>query len=435
MTPIPSSDDNTPNSYWLPLGLLALVLICGCVLRLVYVEDMEYKGDEAWTFRHSVEKSGAAFPWLGMPMSTGPRNPGMSLWVFMVLSRIGGVVEPTDLARCVQVLNILALLLLVAFAFRFVEKTEREVWLWASALVAVNPLAVLFQRKIWPPSVLPLFVIIMLSGWWCRRRFWGAFLWGWVGACLGQIHGPGFFFAAGFFLWAWLFDRRGVRWTGWLAGSVLAAWPMIPWVWHLFQGPHGHSTTDVTWEHILEAKFWLRWITESWGLGLKYSLHRQFVEFLKGPFLAGEPTYFVAGLHAVVVTLGILILWRGGKKLWANRHGWRDLFIGRESATAFTISAAFWGFGLLLTFSMLPIHRHYMIVLFPLEFVWLAHLALGIRGSTTDHRRWGRRLLAGMVVAQLLITICFLHFIHANGGATGGDYGLAYRLQIQQRRP
>ncbi len=131
--------------------------------------------------------------------------------------------DPTSLARAVQILAIAAIGVLVWFSYRCVPSGEREPWLWAAAILSVNPLAVLFERKIWPPSVLPIFVSFMLIAWWKRERFWGAFAWGLIGAWIGQIHMGAFFFAGGFAAWALLFDRKQVAWRGWLAGSFLGA--------------------------------------------------------------------------------------------------------------------------------------------------------------------------------------------------------------------
>ncbi len=149
---------------WPVLGIV-LALVAGAGLRLIWPADIEYKADEAWTFEHSRQ---ADLPWLGMPSSVDIPNPGMSLWVFIGLQRLSGAEDPPALARAVQCINIAALVLLVVFAFWYVPRSEREPWLWAAALVAVNPLAVLFHRKIWPPCVLPLLTLLMLYGWWYR---------------------------------------------------------------------------------------------------------------------------------------------------------------------------------------------------------------------------------------------------------------------------
>src|SRR5262249_23742786 len=204
-TCVPTRSVGTRESRlsWPVLGII-LALLAGASLRLIWPEDIEYKADEAWTFQHSRD---AALPWLGMPSSVDIPNPGMSVWVFVLLQRLSGAADPPALARAVQLVNAAALVLLVCFAFPHVLRGEREPWLWAAALVAVNPLAVLFHRKIWPPCVLPLLTLAMLYGWWYRRRRGPAFVWGLVGVCLGQIHMAGFFFATRFVLWALLFDR------------------------------------------------------------------------------------------------------------------------------------------------------------------------------------------------------------------------------------
>jgi hypothetical protein len=155
-----------------PVALAAAIAL-GAVLRLAWVADMEFKRDEAWTFRQARDGS---LPKFGMPSSARAPNPGLSVWVFVGLARLTGCDDPTALARGVQVLGIAALLGVVAFALVFVAAPEREPWLWAAALAAVNPMTVLLHRKIWPPSVLSLFTLVMLAGWWRRERRWGAFV-------------------------------------------------------------------------------------------------------------------------------------------------------------------------------------------------------------------------------------------------------------------
>ena len=74
---------------------------------------------------------------------------------------------------------------------------SRAMWLWAVALVAVNPVAVVLQRKIWPISITPPFLLLVLVGFWYRDRRWGAALWGAVVQVVGMIHVGGLFLAVG----------------------------------------------------------------------------------------------------------------------------------------------------------------------------------------------------------------------------------------------
>jgi hypothetical protein len=417
--------------WWTVLGLI-LVLGAGAALRLIWPTDIEYKADEAWTFQHSRDDE---LPWLGMPSSVDIPNPGMSLWVFMLLQRLSRAEDPPALARAVQLVNVAALVLLVVFAFRHVLPPEREAWLWAAALVAVNPLAVLFHRKIWPPCVLPPLTLALLYGWWQRQRRGPAFVWGLVGVCLGQIHMSGFFFAGGFVLWALLFDRpqrQRVAWASWLLGSVLGALPMLPWLVHLFSHPNARPFNPHRWVHACELKFWVRWCTEAFGLGINYTFGPYFRAFLRYPLLGGRPTYLVGLLHCFVGSVALTLMLHAAVQLWRQRARWGPLWIGRSSASAFTQNAALWGFGLLLTLSCFSIHRHYMIVLFPLEFLWVARLALSLDHSSADAAgslRLGRTLLVSLCLAQFLLSANMLSFIHLHQNFADTEYGLSYAAQ------
>jgi hypothetical protein len=419
----------------LPWLAVAAAILVGIALRLVWVEDMEYKADEAWTF----EQTRAAdfrhgIPWLGMDSSVHVRNPGMSLWVFVALGRLAGAEDPPALTRAVQAANCLALVLLLVFIGRHVAARQREAWLWAAALAAVNPLTVLFHRKLWPPCVLPLLSLAALWGWWRRGRPWPAFVWGLVGACLGQIHMAGFFFAGGFALWALLFDRKSVAWRAWLSGSILGALPLIPWAWQGLAHPAQGGTSPLCWVHAVEGKFWGRWCTESFGLGVDYTLGRHFREFLGWPLVGQRPTYLVGLAHAVVVGTATFLLGRLAWSLWRARRELAGRLIGRESPAAFTQAAAVWGFGLLMTLSCLSIHRHYMIVLFPLECLWVARLALPRpEGARPRPARRARALLAALWVAQLVISTELLAYIH-HKQRLDAEYGTTYRAQQQDRR-
>jgi hypothetical protein len=457
------SDKMNPRFPWVICGI-ALALLAGAALRLSWPCDIEYKADEAWTFQHSRD---AELPWLGMPSSVDIPNPGMSLWVFVLLQRLSGAEDPPALARAVQLVNVAALVLLFGFALIHVSTGEREAWLWAAALVAVNPLAVLFHRKIWPPCLLPLLTLAMLYGWWYRQRRGPAFLWGLLGVCLGQIHMAGFFFAGGFALWALLFDRpphptlspqgrgendvpsplggeggvrgrRRVAWRSWLLGSVLGALPMLPWLIHLLVHPSERPINPHRWVHACEMKFWVRWFTESFGWGIDYTFGPYFRDFQRYPLLAGRPTYLVGAAHGFLAAAALIILLRAAGLLWRRRSDWRQLWIGRSSATAFTQSAALWGFGLLLTLSSFSIHRHYMIVLFPLEFLWVARLALSSvadasGSSSIASLRLGRALLLSLCCGQFFISANMLAFIHARQNFQGAEYGVPYGAQCAAR--
>ncbi|HVS35543.1 MAG TPA: hypothetical protein VMS17_08175 [Gemmataceae bacterium] len=410
---------------------VAAILVVGACLRLVWGGDIEYKDDEAKFFAESQRVQRLTdLSWSGQTASVGLPAAGMSVWVLVGLGKLFAATDPVSLARAVQICNIVALASLIGLIGLLVPPKERETWLWAAALAAVNPITVLLHRKIWNPSVLPLLTVVLLAGWLRRDRRLGAFVWGLIGPCMGQIHAAGFFFAAGFALWAALFDRRRVAWRAWLIGSCLGALPILPWLWQLASAPPTHAPYHGdSWVHLLEFKFWVRWISQALGFGVDYNIgSEQFGDLLRGPYVLGRPTYLVGALHAVVLAVAVGFLARGAVLLWRQRDLWRGRWTGGAGPSDFTLNAAWWGFGLLQTLCCFPTHRHYLIILFPLQFLWLTRLALRRRNPEAAPRPAGRAALAVLWGAQLLITVSLLQYIHAHP-RTGGEYGPTYASQ------
>jgi hypothetical protein len=174
-------------------------------------------------------------------------------------------------------------------------------------------------------------------------------------------------------------------------------------------------------------------LTESFGLGVEYTLGRHFRDFLRWPLLGGRPSYLVALAHAGLGVATVILLLRRAVALWLDRRHLSQRWAGRNSPTAFTLAAALWGFGLLMTLSCFSIHRHYMIVLFPLEFVWVARLALARRHREVSDRQAGRILLGVLWAAQLVISAELLVYIHKTQ-RIDAEYGTTYHAQQQALR-
>ena len=407
------SQKNTERKW---LAFLSLALLMGVILRLSFPGDIEYKEDEKYMFAAS-QNIGKTEPWplLGMTSGVGVNNPGMSVWIFVALARVLHAAAPPDLARAVQFLNILGLLVLAFFSYRLLPGPERIPWRWATAFAAVNPFAVLFQRKIWAQCTLPFFCVLFWIGWHYRQKRLGAFFWGLVGACLGQIHMSGFFLAGAVFLWT-LFHDRKARWGFWFFGSLVGAIPLIPWLQYMVSKPGGgFNWAGLLW--ILYPKYWIFWVTDSLGMGLTYSLKTvHFLDFLRYPLIGGYGTYLVAMAHLVIIGTGIVVLVKAMKKGDFLR-GIKDL-----SETGLAVNSTLLAAGVLMTLSCIKICRHYLIMTFPLEWVWLARLGL-------SDSRSGQRLLTVLWIAQLLLSAFFLGYIHVNHGDPLGDYGITYQFQ------
>ena len=416
------------------VALALLSLAAGAALRLSWPGDMEFKGDEQYVFARTQLGN---WPSLGMPSSVGVPNPAMSVWAFVLLARAFGITTPTGLGLAVMGMNVGALALLFAFAMRIVDESERERWLWALALVAVSPLAVLRERKIWAPSIFPALAVIFWAGWWRRDRRAGAFVWGLVGVLLGQIHMSGFFFAAGVVVWEAIRGSTGhddredpsaqrpkTRWSAWLAGSLLGALPMVPWLGYVLHHPSSSSAWD--WRELVTPRLWLYGLGDSLGLGLNFNLGiTGFFDFLRYPRIGGVSTYLVGSSQVLLALSGCAFATVALARAWrAGRMRPRTLATSgpdAADATSNALRATFLGYGALVAMSGLLVQRHYLVVTYPLEWVLLAGIALGLE-------KHGRRLLAILWAAQLVVTISLLAYLHAHGGAAG-DYGVAYRLQ------
>jgi len=411
--------EHRPLSKGVWIGV-PLAFVAGAALRLAWGADIEFKYDEHWLFEHALVRGAGAFPGVGMRSSVGILNPGLGAWVFVVLARLTEAATPVDLARAVQILNLLALAAVALFAMTAVEPREREAWMWGVALAAVNPMAVVLARKIWQQSVLPIFVAFVLAGWWNRGKRWGAVCWGVAGVCIGQVHAAGFFLTAGLVAWAFLFDRQRVRWRWWLLGAAAGLLPLVPWLFYVAGRTTARAPGAVAALRLLEPRYWIFWILEPLGIGLWYSLGQHFTEFL-----AAGPWHAVGILHGAAVVLGVALYTVAIVRMRHER--WSRFPIGVDR-TAFTTNAALIGCGALMTVSMIAIHPSYLNAAFPLQFVWLAYMAVGGVGRETL-KRTARLALGALCVVELLISASFLAYIHAHGGAPGADYGVAYSAQ------
>lgn len=403
------------------LVLFAVCLLAGAVLRLSFPEDIEYKFDEQYMFE-AGQKVGRSEPWptVGMTSGASLKNPPLSVWAFVALSRAFGVESPPSLARVVVCLNLAALLLFALFALYRLEPEWRSSWLMGLALLAVNPGAVQLQRKIWAQCLLPFFISLLFWAWSSRRRFPGAFCWGFLGALLGQIHMSGFFFAAALFGWTLLFDarRKEIAWAGWFAGSIAGALPLIPWLLAIRSGESGGASGF----HAVEAlffRFYLYAFAQPFGLvDLRQSLGKEsFAKFLSAP----SGLYLVGALHLVFILALAVALLLGVRFIYERRSSLRALLTKAPSEGTLLLGAVMLGYGLLLSASTLRIFRHYLIIALPLPFV-LAAAMLGLK-------RWGRWIVFTLAAAQLIVSAAFLSFIHHEGGAPSGDYGVSYRAQ------
>jgi hypothetical protein len=358
-----------------------------------------------------------------MMSSGGVQNPGMSVWIFVFLTRIFGITTPEGLSQAVATMSILAIGAIGIWAVAQLRGSDQDIWLAAGAIAAVNPIAIFLDRVIWAPSTLPLFAIVFWIAIWNRSHWWGSFLWGIFGACLGQFHLAGFFVSAAVLLWILLFKRCEPRWWAFAIGTAIAGWPIFPWLEYL-AGGHFNRPLWPFWAHF-PGKVWLWWLLSDSGLAVKYLTGNfwkiDFIVFLREPRILGVQTYGAIIFLAALTLLLLSALWVSFRNLVRERRqGVLRLSIG-DTQTAFLIRSMLIGFGGLLSLLPAPIFVHYFLVPFPIGFVWLASLFVRARSWTSSQRR---AALGAFVLSQLLLSITIATFLHREFAASPGSFGL-----------
>lgn len=388
----------------------------GCLLRLIWAEDMVWQADEIWMFEQArAIWHGQTWPSIGMLNSAGFANPGMSLWAFVPLA---GSPDPIVMVRWVMALNVGAIGAFLGFIRWGVPPAQQLTWLWGMAIASVNPLAILFSRSIWAQNILPPFGFLIFWGHQLRDRVWGAFLWGFVGAIVGQVHMSGFFWQPALLGWTLWTERSSrdsapsrTRWGSFAIGSGLGCLPLLPWVQYLVaHGLNGGGKRQFA------PEFYLQWLTMGWGLNLEHQMGKVFWRgFLAEPRLGGLPIYGVAIAHLLLALAGLatLIAWVTSK---TYRQQVRS--VPGYAPMRFYLMAGAIGMGGLLTGIGQRVPVYYLTMLFPFPYLWVA-----VIGKANP--RW----LGAIVGLQLAIAIVFLGFIHQQGGIADGIYGPAYWLQ------
>jgi len=434
--------------YHLAWWTLALALICGGILRSVWIEDMEWKEDERWSYRMSQEVGRTRpWPWVGMPTSLGFPNPGLSVWMFVAIGRI--VSTPTSMARALVLLNMIGLIGFAGAVRVYLPLREREPWLWGLALQAVSPFAIRLSRKIWPPSTLTPFLLLLWISHQHRQARWGAFAWGLAGAVIGQVHLSGWFVATGLALGTVVAEcRRSLPrsryWHWWLFGSVLGLISASPWVRDLSGSTlslPARLTAIVIMKRVLGYLYGLAATASSVLPFQILGLGDDTPDFEVRPIIDGIPTHVpellrlfivLAVVVRIVVRLSGAVVVPGLR--WASRINSDDVGRRRDRSAAATrepahtgrecVSTGFYLWSLIaipgVIFVMITnvYFYHYYFVLCPFLFVLIAVCLLP----------W-RRVLLGLVVAQALMSYAFLNYVHQTGGTGRGEYGLTYARQ------
>ncbi len=403
--------------------MIFFFVAAGIILRLLWGNDMEWKWDERLMYIAALDiANGGGLPATGMKSGGGIENPGLSMWVFGLIAKI--TTNPVGMVRIVIISNILALLGFLTFALRKFKDKDRVIWLWGIALAAVSPTAILFSRKLWAQDILPFLSFLIILGHQYRHKRWGAFLWGFVGALAGQIHMSGFFFAFGLFAFTVWYDYKNKlksKWMFWITGSVIGAIGLIPWFLYLINNA-GASKLSIL--HIFQFNFFIYWFIDPAGLNITYSLRESIKQFVMWPSINGINTYLIALIHiGLIIIAGCTIsgIYKHIKKMidLIRQKQFLKTIASNHETNFFYLMAILLGLGILMTLSCIWIQPHYLIIAFPLPYIFVMRML------------YPRiKLMMATLVLQLLLSIAFFSFIHQTRGTTNSDYGKTYEYKI-----
>lgn len=410
------------QDFW----FVGFMIVLGILFRLVFAADMEWKDDEKIMYQLATETAAkGSFPAVGMMSGGGVVNPGLSVAVFAFLTQFTD--SPDGLVKFVQWINVIAILLLLLFIYKTIPLPEKKSWYYALSLAAVSPLAVLFSRKIWAQDILPLFSVLLIITIANRKKNISAFIAGMLSMLIGQVHMSGFFLAAGFVGFSFLYDlyhRHKIKWFAWIAGGAIGFLPLIPWLQYVSTHKQG---SYLILDHVLQWRFYIYTFLDAHGLNLIYTFEKEINEFYKYPSFNDRSFGIVGALYILLAGIAIYTLWLMVKYALqltnVFRHSGFVKWLFNCSLSRFYLQGIFIGLGILMTFSGTEIYPHYLICIFPFSYVWLSKLYME-----------QKRVLQLIIISQALLTFLFLAYVHQHKGIINGDYGQTYNSQDTEAR-
>jgi hypothetical protein len=405
------------------MGLLALVGVgaVGVVLRVLDLDVMEFKYDEVTALQMAERCVAGDLPLHGLTSGVGGRNPPGFIYLLALPLALG--VSTLGIGVLVALANVAGVFVLAGVGRRM---AGMRVGLGVALLAATHPWLVLFSRKIWAQSLLPLAMPLFL---WCwmtahERERSRAIVWALpLLALMLNLHYSALAPALVFGGWlAVALVRRRVHVPMLVCGALLALAMMVPFLVHL--GSTGFRDVSVSVDAGAHGP----------GLGsLLVAAHSAFAmchaRGLGAPFVFGPAALAaalpgrlaaavdMAALLSTVAVMALAVLGvRSSQHEAPGAPGHRS---GRWLAAYALAPLLFCG----LAGVTAPPH-YFIIATAPL-------LLLAARGAG--------RLSSGPGAAALLLALAgvgtaawllVLSTIRTHGG-TGGDYGLAYRIQTR----
>ena len=147
--------ENPPRFNWI---MITAILLLALGLRLIHLDSMEFKGDEAFNLMRARELAHLrSFPLTSATSSTGIPEPPIFMYLLSLPIFISD--DAIFVTGAIAVLNVFAILLCYILVRRYISPLAALI---SALLFAVNPWQVLYSRKIWTQNLLPFFSLLFL---------------------------------------------------------------------------------------------------------------------------------------------------------------------------------------------------------------------------------------------------------------------------------
>ncbi len=398
-------------------------------LRVYFLNNMEYKADERDMLYLAINLVRDHVPCLaGSLITTGHHNP--PVFHYLLALPVSLSLNPQHAALFIIVLNALGVGLTYVLVARH---AGRWAALAAGLLYACSPWAIRYAMKIWYPSLLAFFGVLLclqLPGWALRGGWRRGLLIGVTAAILAQLHPTGAFLVLGLVMAGLILMPRlrpvdlviasaafFICWTPYLAYQMATQWQDVA----VLKDFMNHKPPAGQLQHVYNIGL------ISGGLGLSEALG------VLGPVFRAEVwpgwEWTFGRLQEAVVLGAAAALLRRPRREAASVLAYGDWM------QFFLLGAAF---GLVVVMaSGAPGHLHYDQVFYPWPFVLVGLLVEGLIGLFP--RGWGRKAVSLACLAAVgwmslggaVYYWRWQSFISATGGS--GEYGTAFhRIKDQE---
>ncbi len=384
---------------------LALALLAGATLRLIWLGDTSFLGDQAELL--ALGRSAAdhhALIITGILSSIGTLNPPVSTWLYAPFALLGG---PIGASAFTALLNILAIGMLYAIAARYGGRRAGFVaaLLYATASGSVHYSRFIWQQNLMAPALLLLLGALLMglmeqrAGW----LGWAALFWG----IMFQLH-PTTAALLAIIAFAVALTWRHLRWrdAAWATCALLALYiPTL--IWEI--ASHGYDLSRY-------LAFGSRTSITDWTV---LTIYGELISPATASYYGATSSYtaFGAALSPLAIVMQALALvsaaWLAAItfKPWLKR--WNATGGSRaEMATPRWRLAA-----VLLLWQALPVlllirhnrsvQAHYLLVILPIIYLsiglWAAAASRWLESRLAG--RWAPAPLAGLIVITLALTL------------------------------